>query len=92
MAGGDGSLAVVAAAAAQHGLPFVCIPAGTRNHFALDLGVDPHDVLGALDAFTDAVEREIDVADVNGPPFLNKVSSGIYGGAVRRAAYSGRSS
>ena len=52
MAGGDGSLAVVAAAAAAHGLPFICIPAGTRNHFALDLGVDRHDVAGALDAFT----------------------------------------
>ncbi|HEX6757312.1 MAG TPA: acylglycerol kinase family protein [Propionibacteriaceae bacterium] len=32
--GGDGSLAVVAAAATAHGLPFVCVPAGTRNHFA----------------------------------------------------------
>ena len=87
MAGGDGSLAVVAGAAAVHGLPFICIPAGTRNHFALDLGVDRHDVLGALDAFTDAVERQIDVADVNGRPFLNNVSLGIYGEAVRRAAY-----
>ncbi|EME67054.1 diacylglycerol kinase [Rhodococcus ruber BKS 20-38] len=59
MAGGDGSLAVVAAAAAKD-LPFICIPAGTRNHFALDLGVDRHDVLGALDAFNGAVERRID--------------------------------
>src|SRR3954447_16542165 len=40
MAGGDGSQAVVAAVAAEHGLPFACIPSGTRNHFALDLGVD----------------------------------------------------
>lgn len=87
MAGGDGSLAVVASAAAAYGLPFVCIPAGTRNHFALDLGVDRHDVVGALDAFTDAVERQIDVAEVNGRPFLNNVSLGIYGEAVRRAAY-----
>jgi diacylglycerol kinase family enzyme len=87
MAGGDGSLAVVAAAAAAHGLPFICIPAGTRNHFALDLGVDRHDVLGALGAFTDAVERQIDVAEVNGHPFLNNVSLGIYGEAVSREAY-----
>ena len=49
VAGGDGSLAVVAEVAATHGLPFVCVPAGTRNHFALDLGLDPHDVLGTLD-------------------------------------------
>ena len=87
MAGGDGSLAVVAAAAAAHGLPFICVPAGTRNHFALDLGVDRHDVAGALDAFSDAVERRIDLAEVNGRMFLNNVSLGIYGEAVRQSAY-----
>ncbi|TCO28036.1 diacylglycerol kinase family enzyme [Kribbella steppae] len=87
VAGGDGSLAVVAAAAATHGLPFVCVPAGTRNHFARDLGVDPHDVLGALDAFTGGIERLIDVADVNGRLFLNNVSLGIYGDAVRSPGY-----
>ena len=87
VAGGDGSLAVVAAAARAHGLPFVCVPAGTRNHFALDLGVDRHDLIGALDAFTDGVERSIDVAEVNGRVFLNNVSLGIYGDAVRQPAY-----
>jgi diacylglycerol kinase family enzyme len=86
-AGGDGSLAVVAAVAAAHGIPFVCVPAGTRNHFALDVGVDRHDVLGALGAFTDGVERRIDVAEVNGRTFLNNVSLGVYGEAVRRSAY-----
>ena len=50
MAGGDGALAVVAAVAAAHGIPFVCVPAGTRNHFALDVSVDRHDLTGALDA------------------------------------------
>ena len=87
MAGGDGSLAVVAAAAATHDLPFVCIPAGTRNHFALDVGVDRHDVRGALDAFGNGVERRIDLAEVNGRLFLNNVSLGIYGDAVQRPAY-----
>jgi diacylglycerol kinase family enzyme len=88
MAGGDGSLAVVAAVARAHGVPFVCIPAGTRNHFALDLGIDRHDVVGALDAFgTDALERSIDVGEVNGRVFLNNVSLGIYGDAVRREDY-----
>jgi diacylglycerol kinase family enzyme len=87
VAGGDGSMAFVAAAAAAHGLPFVCVPAGTRNHFARDLGLDPRDVLGALDAFTDGIERLIDVADVNGRLFLNNVSLGIYGDAVRSPAY-----
>ncbi len=87
MAGGDGSLAVVAAAAAAHDIPFVCVPAGTRNHFALDVGVDRHDVTGALDAFTDGVERRIDMAEVNGRPFLNNVSLGIYGDAVHSPSY-----
>jgi diacylglycerol kinase family enzyme len=87
MAGGDGSLAVVAAAAAAHDLPFVCVPAGTRNHFALDIGVDRHDVAGALDAFNEGVERRIDMAEVNGRLFLNNVSLGIYGDAVQRSAY-----
>ena len=86
-AGGDGSLAVVAAAALAHDLPFVCIPAGTRNHFALDLGVDRRDLIGALDAFTDGFERRIDVAEVNGRLFLNNVSLGIYGDAVRQPTY-----
>jgi diacylglycerol kinase family enzyme len=68
-------------------LPFVCVPAGTRNHFALDLGVDRHDLLGALEAFTDGVERPIDAGSVNGRLFLNNVSLGIYGEAVRQPTY-----
>ena len=87
MAGGDGSLAVVATVAAAHGIPFVCVPAGTRNHFALDVGVDRHDLTGALEAFTGGVERRIDTAEVNGRLFLNNVSLGIYGDAVRSPAY-----
>jgi diacylglycerol kinase family enzyme len=87
MAGGDGSLAMVAAVAAAHEIPFVCVPAGTRNHFALDVGVDRHDVIGALDAFTGGVERRIDMAEVNGRLFLNNASLGIYGDAVRSPAY-----
>jgi diacylglycerol kinase family enzyme len=87
VAGGDGSLAIVAAAAAANSIPFVCVPAGTRNHFALDVGVDRHDVIGALDAFTDGAERHIDIAEVNGRTFLNNVSLGIYGDTVHNPAY-----
>jgi diacylglycerol kinase family enzyme len=87
VAGGDGSLAVVASAALAHGIPFICVPAGTRNHFALDLGLDRNDVVGSLAAFTDGVERHIDVAEVNGRLFLNNVSLGIYGDAVRQPTY-----
>ena len=86
-AGGDGSLAVVAAAALAHGLPFVCVPAGTRNHFALDVGVDRGDLVGSLDAITEGVERRVDVGEVNGRRILNNVSVGIYGDAVRQPAY-----
>jgi diacylglycerol kinase family enzyme len=89
VAGGDGSLAVVAAAAQQHARPLICVPAGTRNHFALDLGVDRHDLVGALEAFTDGVERLIDMGSVNGRLFLNNVSLGIYGEAVRQPSYRG---
>ena len=88
VAGGDGSLALVAATAVAHGLPLICVPAGTRNHFALDLGIDRQDLVGALDAFGDeGVERSIDVAEVNGRVFLNNVSLGIYGDAVQRTSY-----
>jgi diacylglycerol kinase family enzyme len=87
MAGGDGSLAPVAAAACAHDLPFVCVPAGTRNHFARDLGLDPEDPAGALAAFPAGREARIDVAAVNDRLFLNCVSLGIYGEAVRQSAY-----
>ena len=65
MAGGDGSQAIVAMVAAELNLPFACIPAGTRNHFALDLGVDRNDVVGALEAFVTGGERRVDLAEVN---------------------------
>ena len=83
MAGGDGSMAVVAAAACAHDLPFVCVPAGTRNHFARDLGVQRGDVVGALEAFTDGLERRIDVGEVNGSVFVDNVILGFYAEAVR---------
>ncbi len=87
MAGGDGSQAIVAAIAAERDLPYACIPAGTRNHFALDLGVDRDDVVGALDAFVDGGERRVDLAEVNGRVFVNNVSLGLYAEAVQREGY-----
>jgi diacylglycerol kinase family enzyme len=87
MAGGDGSQAVVAMVAAEQGLPYACIPAGTRNHFALDLGVDRDDVVGALDAFVGGRERRVDLAEVNGRVFVNNVSIGLYAEAVQREGY-----
>src|SRR4051794_40394834 len=87
MAGGDGSQAIVAAVAAEEGLPYACIPAGTRNHFALDLGVDRDDVVGALEAFVDGGERVVDLAEVNGRVFVNNVSLGLYAESVQRDGY-----
>jgi diacylglycerol kinase family enzyme len=86
-AGGDGTQAIIAAAAAEHGLPYACIPAGTRNHFALDLGVDRNDVVGALDAFVNGRERRIDLAEINGKVFVNNVSLGLYAEAVQQEGY-----
>jgi hypothetical protein len=74
------------ASGAADSTTFVCVPAGMRNHFAFDVGVDRHDLIGALDAFTGGVEREIDMAEVNGRTFVNDASVGIYGDAVSRLA------
>ena len=87
MAGGDGSQALVATVAARHDVAHVCVPAGTRNHFALDLGLDRDDVVGALDAFTDGVERRIDLARVNDRVFVNNASLGVYAKVVQSDAY-----
>ena len=87
MAGGDGSQAVVASVASERGVAMVVVPAGTRNHFALDLGLDRRDVIGALDAFGEARERPIDLGDVNGRAFVNNVSLGLYANIVRSPEY-----
>jgi diacylglycerol kinase family enzyme len=84
MAGGDGSLAPIAQVAIDRDLPFVCVPFGTRNHFARDLGLDRDDPVAALDAFDGGEERRIDVGRANGRPFLNNVSLGIYASLVHR--------
>jgi diacylglycerol kinase family enzyme len=87
MAGGDGSQALVATVAARHGIPHVTVPAGTRNHFALDLGLDRDDVTGALDAFSDGIERRVDLAEVNGRVFVNNASLGLYARIVQSPEY-----
>ena len=87
LAGGDGSLALVAGVAARHRVPMVVVPAGTRNHLAMDLGLDRSDVTGALDAYGAAVERAVDLGEVNGRPFVNNVSLGLYAEIIRSPAY-----
>jgi len=87
MAGGDGSQALVVRVAMQRDVAHVCVPAGTRNHFALDLGLDRDDVIGALDAFTDGVERRIDLASLNEHIFVNNASLGVYARVVQHDEY-----
>jgi diacylglycerol kinase family enzyme len=83
MAGGDGSLAAVAGVAVERDVPFVCVPYGTRNHFARDIGLDRDDPLAALASF-DGVERRVDVGRLGPRLFLNNVSLGVYARLVHR--------
>ncbi|MEU9043655.1 MULTISPECIES: diacylglycerol kinase family protein [unclassified Kitasatospora] len=87
VAGGDGTQALVAAVAAEHGLPFLVISAGTRNHFAMDLGLDRSDPARCLDALTDGEELRIDLGEVAGRPFVNTVSFGVYADVVQHPEY-----
>src|SRR5205809_5379769 len=84
MAGGDGSLGAVAEVALEHDHPFVCVPFGTRNHFARDIGLDRRDPSRALDAFDSGRELRIDVGRVGTRVFLNNVSFGLYADLVHR--------
>ncbi len=90
MAGGDGSQALVAGVAAAHDLGFVCVPAGTRNHLAMDLGLDRDDLIGALDAFGPAVERRTDLGWVGDQVFVNNATLGLYAKIVQSPAYRDR--
>ena len=90
VAGGDGSIAPVAGVAVEEDRPFVCIPFGTRNHFARDLGLDPEDPVGALDAF-DGEERKVDIGRVGESWFVNNVSLGLYASFVHDPAQKTRS-
>src|SRR4051795_4384539 len=82
VAGGDGSVATAAAVALEHGLPLAVVPAGTLNHFARDVGVDTLE--DAAEAVTKGSAVRVDVAEVNGTPFLNTASIGVYPEVVER--------
>ncbi|MGW0577954.1 diacylglycerol/lipid kinase family protein [Streptomyces sp. NPDC002920] len=87
VAGGDGTQALVAAVAARHGIPFMVISAGTRNHFALDLGLDREDPSTCLDALTDGVEVRVDLGFIGERAFVNNASFGTYAAVVQSPAY-----
>ena len=87
MAGGDGSQALIASIAHEHDIPFVCISAGTRNHFAQDLGFDKEDPRKGMIAFRDGAERFIDYGTVGDRFFVNNVSLGVYATIVQQDSY-----
>ncbi len=87
MAGGDGSQALVASVSIELGVPFVCISAGTRNHFAQDLGLDKNDPAAGLTAFTEGHLRRVDYGTVNDRLFVNNVSLGVYATVVQQESY-----
>ncbi len=87
VAGGDGTQALVAGIAAEHGIPFLVISAGTRNHFALDLGLDREDPSACLSALRDGVELRVDLGVINGQTFVNNASFGAYAEIVETPAY-----
>jgi len=89
MAGGDGSQALVASIAHEHNIPFVCISAGTRNHFAQDLGFHKEDPRKGMAVFREGVERFIDYGTVGDRLFVNNVSMGIYATIVQQDSYRG---
>ncbi|HVD28280.1 MAG TPA: diacylglycerol kinase family protein [Mycobacteriales bacterium] len=87
VAGGDGTQALVAGIAAEHGLPFLVVSAGTRNHFALDLGLDRDDPANCLDGLTDGLELRVDLGVIAGRTFVNNASFGAYAQIVQSPAY-----
>jgi diacylglycerol kinase family enzyme len=87
VAGGDGTQARVAAVAAAYDIPFLVISAGTRNHFAMDLGLDRDDPAACLDALTDGVEVRVDLGYASGRPFVNNASFGAYAAIVQSPGY-----
>ena len=87
VAGGDGTQALVAGIAAEHNLPFLVISAGTRNHFAMDLGLDRDRPDAGLDALTDGVELRLDLGIIGGRTFVNNASFGAYAEVMQSPAY-----
>ncbi|MFD8535138.1 diacylglycerol/lipid kinase family protein [Streptomyces rubrogriseus] len=87
VAGGDGTQALVADVAAHQDVPFAVVPAGTRNHFALDLGLDPDDPVAALEVLTGGVELRVDLGYAADRVFVNNASFGMYASVVDDPAY-----
>jgi diacylglycerol kinase family enzyme len=75
--GGDGTVVTGAVAARDAGIPLGVLPLGTFNHAARDLQM-PLELDEAIDAIVGGDVREIDLAAVNGRPFLCVCILGFY--------------
>ncbi|MFN2606433.1 MAG: phosphatase PAP2 family protein [Acidimicrobiales bacterium] len=76
VAGGDGSVNAAAEVAARQGIPLLVVPGGTLNHFAHALGVET--VADAARGVRDGSAVAVDLATIDGHPFLNAASVGSY--------------
>lgn len=87
VAGGDGTVSAVAAVAAATDRPLLVLPAGTRNHFARDLGLDIRNPVSSLSALIDGVPTRVDLGLVGPHVFVNNVSFGPYADALLEPGY-----
>jgi undecaprenyl-diphosphatase len=81
MAGGDGTIRSGAEPLLGSDVPLLAVPAGTRNHFARQLGIV--DLPAAVRAAAGRVEA-VDVGEVNGHCFINNSAIGMYPQMVER--------
>ncbi|MET7989128.1 diacylglycerol kinase family protein [Streptomyces sp. NPDC005281] len=87
VAGGDGTVSAVAAVAAAADRPLLVVPAGTRNHFARDLGLDIRNPVSSLSALIDGVPTRVDLGSIGPHVFINNVSFGLYADALLEPGY-----
>ncbi|KXP03144.1 bifunctional phosphatase PAP2/diacylglycerol kinase family protein [Tsukamurella pseudospumae] len=77
VAGGDGTVATLAAHAVATGKPLAVFPAGTFNHFALDIGSET--VAAVVDSIRNGRVAKVDVVWLNDEKLLlNTASIGAY--------------
>lgn len=80
--GGDGTISAAAGVAWKAGLPLGVVPAGTMNLFARSLRI-PLDLRAALETLAASPVRAVDIASVNGRPFVHQFSAGLHARMVR---------
>lgn len=80
--GGDGTLNLAVAQALEHDIPLAVLPGGTFNYFARELGI-PKDPVEAIKSVRQGQLQAVDIAAINGQPFLLNVSLGLHSRLLR---------